>query len=123
MTNPPLDPPPTEAELIWWRSERRRRLVVTGGFLMTVCGLTSLALVAKERGLGPLLHHPALMVRAFLIGGTTLSAFVLIGRSIERRLTKAPPVDRMGKALRERRLRDALLALPAESTPEPPPTP
>ena len=102
---PPLDPPPTKAELAWWESYRYDMRVKVKIASFTAFGLLGLAFASSAHGWRGLVGHPFLSLVLFVGEGAIMTLLTTPFRHAYERL--AMPI-----AIRTRRVRSALLARP-----------
>jgi hypothetical protein len=112
MTNPysiaPLDPPPTETELAWWQPRQRRARLRGYATSILVWGGFGLAIVEHNNWRVVFAHPLPSVAIATLVGAST----TLLYRVVFGKMYQAIERTMMTKAIRDRRVREALLVPP-----------
>ena len=101
---PPLDPPPTKAELTWWESCAYAMRVKSRVASFIIFGLFGMA-IESHRAWHYLIVHPWASLGIFVFEGA-------VGTFLTTPFRRAYERQAMPNAIRNRRLRTALLARP-----------
>jgi hypothetical protein len=114
VTNPhaiaPLDPPATDAELAWWLSRQRRTLLWGYAASVAFWGLFEIFTVGRTTW-SDVFVHPFATLGAIALEGGFVTFFY---RLVFGKVYKAVERTLMAKAIRDRRVRHALLEPPSE---------
>ena len=108
---PPLDPPPTEAELAWWKPQQRRLRLWAYLAPFIFFGLAGVTLSGGLHGWHRLFTRPDLALGLFAFEGTL---FTTVIRLVMRKPRERTVLVKMTTAIRDRRIREALLTPPPD---------